>query len=75
MFVVTAIERDGLLKGPDTGLLARIVELGAGSVVASGGISSVDDLRAVRDAGCSGGIVGRAIYEGSIDLREALAAM
>jgi phosphoribosylformimino-5-aminoimidazole carboxamide ribotide isomerase len=75
MFVVTAIERDGLLQGPDTGLLARIVELGAGSVVASGGISSVDDLRAVRDAGCSGAIVGRAIYEGSIDLREALAAM
>jgi phosphoribosylformimino-5-aminoimidazole carboxamide ribotide isomerase len=74
-FIVTAIDRDGLLGGPDIGLLARIVATGAGRVIASGGISSIDDLEAVRDVGCAGAIVGRAIYEGRIQLREALAAL
>jgi phosphoribosylformimino-5-aminoimidazole carboxamide ribotide isomerase len=74
-FVVTAIERDGMLEGPDVALLAEIVELGAGRVIASGGFASVDDLIRVRDAGCGGAIVGRAIYEGRIDLRSALEAI
>jgi phosphoribosylformimino-5-aminoimidazole carboxamide ribotide isomerase len=71
-FEVTAIERDGLLEGPDLGLYERIVTLGAGSIVASGGITSTEDLRRVRDLGCSGAIVGRAIYEGRLRLDEAL---
>ena len=40
-----------------------------GSIIASGGIATVDDLRAVRDIGCAGAIVGRALYEGRLDLR------
>jgi phosphoribosylformimino-5-aminoimidazole carboxamide ribotide isomerase len=72
-FEVTAIARDGLLEGPDLELYERLVALGAGSIIASGGIASTADLRAVRTLGCAGAIVGRAIYEGRLDLAEALA--
>lgn len=72
-FEVTAIERDGILEGPDLPLYERLVRLGHGSIVASGGIATLDDLRAVRDLGCAGAIVGRALYEGELDLREAMA--
>jgi phosphoribosylformimino-5-aminoimidazole carboxamide ribotide isomerase len=74
-FEVTAIERDGLMQGPDLRLLRSLVALGGGRIIASGGISTVDDLRAVRDAGCAGAIVGRALYEGRIDLAEAIRAL
>jgi len=72
-FEVTAIDRDGQLEGPDVALYERLVELGRGSIVASGGIASIQDLLAVRRLGCAGAIVGRAIYEGQLDLVEALA--
>ena len=72
-FELTAIARDGLLEGPDLDLLAQLVVPGHGSVIASGGISSLADLRAVADLGCTGAIVGRALYEDRIDLGEALA--
>ncbi len=71
-FIVTAIERDGLLGGPDLQLLGRLVELRRGDIVASAGISSLDDLVAVRDAGCTGAVIGRALYEGRVDLAEAI---
>ena len=71
-FEVTAIERDGLLEGPDLALYERLVALGAGSIIASGGIATTADLRSVRDLGCTGAIVGRALYEGRLDLDEAL---
>ncbi|MHB8458485.1 MAG: 1-(5-phosphoribosyl)-5-[(5-phosphoribosylamino)methylideneamino]imidazole-4-carboxamide isomerase [Candidatus Limnocylindrales bacterium] len=74
-FVITAIERDGLLEGPDLELLARLVLLDRGAIVASGGIASLDDLRAVRAIGCRGAIVGRAVYEGRIRLDEAITAI
>jgi len=74
-FEVTAIDRDGELEGPDVRLLERLVSLGRGRVIASGGISSIQDLLAVRARGCAGAIVGRALYEGRLDLREALAAI
>ncbi len=67
-FEVTAIERDGLLEGPDVALLRSLVELDLGRIIASGGVSSVDDVLAVQAAGCGGAIIGRAIYEGRIDL-------
>jgi phosphoribosylformimino-5-aminoimidazole carboxamide ribotide isomerase len=71
-FEVTAIDRDGLLEGPDLDLLERCVALGRGAIVASAGISSLADLEAVRRIGCIGAIVGRALYEGRIDLAEAV---
>ncbi len=71
-FEATAIDRDGLLGGPDLDLLGRLIALGRGAVIASGGIASLDDIEAVRSIGCAGAIVGRALYEGRIDLGRAL---
>ena len=73
-FEVTAIDRDGLLGGPDLALYERLVGLGQGSIIASGGIATVGDIAAVRAIGCSGAIIGRAFYDGRIDLSDALSA-
>lgn len=72
-FEVTAIERDGLLSGPDIALYERMVTLDRGTIIASAGIATIDHLRAVRDLGCGGAIVGRALYDGSLDLAQAIA--
>jgi phosphoribosylformimino-5-aminoimidazole carboxamide ribotide isomerase len=72
-FEVTSIARDGLRGGPDLELLGRLIALGAGRIIASGGISSIADLAAVRELGCAGAIVGRALYDGALDLASALA--
>lgn len=71
--IYTDIERDGMLRGPD---LAGAVALhGAGAqVIVSGGIASAADIRNAAEAGLSGAIVGRALYEGRLTLPEALAA-
>jgi phosphoribosylformimino-5-aminoimidazole carboxamide ribotide isomerase len=78
--VVTEIGRDGTLDGPAFGQLAAV--LGASSVplVASGGVGSLDDLRALArlrsgDRALAGVIVGRAIYEGRFGVAEALASL
>ena len=71
-FVVTAIERDGLMRGPNLDLLGRMVELDRGDIIASAGVSSLADIAAVRALGCAGVIVGRALYEGRLDLAEAV---
>ena len=73
-FEVTAIERDGTMSGPDLGLLALAAAEPRARVIASGGIRSVDDLRAVRAVGCAGAIIGRALYDGALSLEAALAA-
>jgi phosphoribosylformimino-5-aminoimidazole carboxamide ribotide isomerase len=72
-FEVTAIDRDGTLAGPDVDLLARVAGLGRGAVIASAGIASLADVRDVRDLGCAGVIVGRALYDGRLALLDALA--
>lgn len=71
-FIVTAIERDGLMSGPNIELLGRIVDLGRGEIIASAGVSSLYDIAAVRSVGCVGAVVGRAIYEGRLDLASAI---
>ena len=71
-FIVTAIERDGLLTGPNLDLLGRMIALGRGDVIASAGISSLEDIATVRKLGCGGAIVGRAIYEGRVNLADAV---
>ncbi len=73
-FEVTAIDRDGLLEGPDLDLLQRAIALNRGRIIASGGIASVQDTAAVRAIGCAGAIIGRALYEGQLTLRDALSA-
>ena len=57
-FIVTAIERDGLLAGPNLELLGRMVALDRGAIVASAGVSSLVDLTAVRRIGCVGAGIG-----------------
>lgn len=75
--VVTQITGEGLLGGPDTAGLAQLLELTELDVIASGGVGTVDhlvDLAAVDRAGrrISGAIVGTAIYEGHVDVTEAI---
>jgi phosphoribosylformimino-5-aminoimidazole carboxamide ribotide isomerase len=74
--IYTDILRDGAMKGPNieaTEALARAVSI---PVIASGGVSSLADLIALRDTGViSGAISGRALYDGAIDLKEALKAL
>jgi phosphoribosylformimino-5-aminoimidazole carboxamide ribotide isomerase len=74
-FIVTAIARDGLLGGPDLDLLSRCVAATDAAVIASGGVTTIDDLHAVRRIGCGGAIVGRSIYDGRLDLAKAIHAM
>ena len=74
IFEVTAIDRDGTLEGPDLALLGALVRPGRGEIIASAGIANAADITAVRTLGCTGAIVGRALYEGRLSLEEALAA-
>ena len=75
--IYTDINRDGAMQGPNvaaTAALARAVQI---PVVAAGGVSSLADLIALRDCGVAlnGAISGRALYDGALDLRQALAAL
>jgi phosphoribosylformimino-5-aminoimidazole carboxamide ribotide isomerase len=70
--IYTDVSRDGMLTGPDIKGAVELQSLGA-AVIASGGISSLEDVRSVRAAGLAGVIIGRALYEGRMTLREALA--
>lgn len=74
--IYTDINRDGAMGGPNvtaTADLARAVSI---PVIASGGVSSLEDLTALKDTGViSGAISGRALYDGAIDLRRALASL
>ena len=68
---VTDIAKDGVLQGPSVGLSGRILDAVPGlKLIASGGVSSVGDIEELEWIGCSGVIVGKAIYEGRIDLGE-----
>lgn len=77
--VVTAIDRDGMLAGPDIDGLAEVLATTDHPVVASGGVSSADDLRAlaavrVGERRLAGAIVGRALVDGMVTVQEALVA-
>jgi phosphoribosylformimino-5-aminoimidazole carboxamide ribotide isomerase len=69
---VTAIERDGLLIGPDLALYRRVVDLHAQEVIASAGVAALADVVALRAIGCRGVIVGRALYDGRLRLRDVI---
>jgi phosphoribosylformimino-5-aminoimidazole carboxamide ribotide isomerase len=73
--MVTDIERDGAMAGPNVETLAALAKALPVPVVASGGATTIEHLRALAEAGCEGVIVGKALYEGLIDLREALEAV
>ncbi|MEM1711268.1 MAG: 1-(5-phosphoribosyl)-5-[(5-phosphoribosylamino)methylideneamino]imidazole-4-carboxamide isomerase [Nitrososphaerota archaeon] len=69
--LITSIQRDGSLTGPDIENLRKVLDLNA-RVMASGGIRCLEDIMALKELGVYGVIVGRALYEGRLDLREAL---
>ncbi|MFV0374219.1 bifunctional 1-(5-phosphoribosyl)-5-((5-phosphoribosylamino)methylideneamino)imidazole-4-carboxamide isomerase/phosphoribosylanthranilate isomerase PriA [Microbacterium sp.] len=74
-YVVTDVTKDGTLKGPNLDLLRQVAERTAKPVVASGGVSSLDDIAALRELvplGVEGTIVGKALYAGAFTLAEAL---
>ena len=71
--VLTAIDRDGTMGGPDLTMLAAVQESSRHPIIYSGGVGSLDDLRDLRRAGAAGVIVGKALYEGRVDLRAGLA--
>ncbi|MEA4943089.1 MAG: bifunctional 1-(5-phosphoribosyl)-5-((5-phosphoribosylamino)methylideneamino)imidazole-4-carboxamide isomerase/phosphoribosylanthranilate isomerase PriA [Propionicimonas sp.] len=75
-YVVTDVTSDGMLSGPNLQLLAEVCARTDAAVVASGGISTLDDLRALRQlvgSGVEGAIIGTALYVGNFTLTEALA--
>jgi phosphoribosylanthranilate isomerase len=77
-YVVTDVGRDGTMSGPNLDLLRDVCARTDRPVVASGGVSSLDDLRAIASltgAGVEGAIVGKALYAGAFTLEEALAAV
>jgi phosphoribosyl isomerase A len=77
-FVVTDVARDGTLTGPNLGLLRRVCQRTSRPVIASGGVASLDDLRAIASLaplGVEGAIVGKALYAGAFTLEQALEAV
>jgi phosphoribosylformimino-5-aminoimidazole carboxamide ribotide isomerase len=71
--ILTCTERDGTLSGPDVETLARVLTMTQLPVQYGGGISSLNDIRKVREAGAAGVILGRSLYEGKLSLEQALA--
>ena len=73
--LVTSTRRDGSLAGPDFELLDTVLEATRLPVIAAGGVASLDDLRALRAAGCEGAVAGAAIWSERFTLDEALSAL
>ena len=74
-YVVTDVNKDGMLAGPNLALLQQVCERTSRPVVASGGVSTLGDVRALRglvEGGVEGAIIGSALYRGAFTLREAL---
>jgi phosphoribosylformimino-5-aminoimidazole carboxamide ribotide isomerase len=68
--ICTDIRKDGMLKGPSTILYKEILKAAKISLIASGGISSLRDIEVLKEAGCEGAIIGKAVYEGKLTLKE-----
>jgi phosphoribosylformimino-5-aminoimidazole carboxamide ribotide isomerase len=70
-FFCTDVNKDGLLQGPATNLYKKIINQHPSiDLIASGGVTTVKDIEELREAGCSGAIIGKAIYENRITLNE-----
>jgi phosphoribosylformimino-5-aminoimidazole carboxamide ribotide isomerase len=72
--VYTDIATDGMMQGPNVAAMAEMqLAMGKLPVVASGGVTTLDDVKRLKDAGLAAAIIGRALYEGTIDLTKAIA--
>ena len=72
--IYTDIKSDGMLKGPNVAATADIVNAVSANVIASGGVTSLSDVEALKKIGASGAIIGRALYTGDLTLCDAIAA-
>lgn len=72
--IYTDISRDGMLTGPNVEAMKKMVDSSPFDVIASGGVGSVDDIRALAGTGAWGAIVGKALYDGRVAIEDALAA-
>ena len=72
--IYTDIKSDGMLKGPNVDATADIINAVSADVIASGGVTSLADIAALKQIGASGAIIGRALYIGGLVLGDALAA-
>jgi phosphoribosylformimino-5-aminoimidazole carboxamide ribotide isomerase len=68
--ICTDVDKDGMMKGPATEMYKKILENAKVNLIASGGISSLKDIEDIRETGCEGAIIGKAVYEGKIKLKE-----
>ena len=71
--IYTDISRDGMMQGANVTAMAEMVTAVQVPVIASGGVTTLDDVRALQANGLAGAIIGRSLYEGQLDLREVLA--
>ena len=71
--IYTDIKSDGMLKGPNVDATADIINAVPANVIASGGVTSLADVTALKQIGASGAIIGRALYTGDLTLRDAIA--
>jgi len=74
VIIYTDISRDGTLTGPNLRAMEEMVKAVGIDVIASGGITSIQDIKDLKNIGVAGAIVGKALYTGDIDLREAIEA-
>jgi phosphoribosylformimino-5-aminoimidazole carboxamide ribotide isomerase len=71
-FLITSIAKDGMLSGPDLETLKQACQYPNVKVIAAGGISSINDLAALKRIGAEGVVIGKALYEGRFTLKEAI---
>ena len=71
--ICTDISRDGAMRGTNRELYKRLAEQYSMDIIASGGVSSLEDIQALKAAGVAGAIIGKAYYTGAIDLAQAVA--
>ncbi|MDD5618163.1 MAG: 1-(5-phosphoribosyl)-5-[(5-phosphoribosylamino)methylideneamino]imidazole-4-carboxamide isomerase [Candidatus Omnitrophica bacterium] len=72
LIIYTNISKDGMLEGPDLEGIKNIMSLTKIPIIASGGVSSLEDITILKEMGVQGVIIGKAIYKGKIDLRKAI---
>jgi phosphoribosylformimino-5-aminoimidazole carboxamide ribotide isomerase len=70
--LATATERDGTKKGPDLTLYSALVKNSDMKIIAAGGIGSIEDVKALSKLGLFGAVIGKALYDGSLDLKKVL---